>query len=97
MPRPVVRSSASAAAYGQGRICAEGGCTTRLSIYNEDRFCSLHGGCPDCDAQKFQRRRTGSAATRPEVRFSPAEAAERQPGTVPEGDHGAWEGRSARG
>jgi hypothetical protein len=25
-----------------GRVCAEEGCGTRLSIYNEGRHCSLH-------------------------------------------------------
>jgi hypothetical protein len=25
-----------------GRTCAEAGCATRLSIYNDSRYCSLH-------------------------------------------------------
>jgi hypothetical protein len=28
--------------YPQGRTCGERGCSTRLSIYNDGRFCSLH-------------------------------------------------------
>ena len=29
--------------FQQGRVCAESDCGTRLSIYNESRYCSLHG------------------------------------------------------
>jgi hypothetical protein len=29
--------------YAAGRICARGGCETRLSIYNPDGRCSIHG------------------------------------------------------
>ncbi len=25
-----------------GRVCAESGCETRLSVYNDQEFCSLH-------------------------------------------------------
>ena len=28
--------------FRNGRICAEPGCETKLSIYNDDEFCSLH-------------------------------------------------------
>jgi hypothetical protein len=28
--------------FAQGRVCAEPGCSTRLSIYNEGEHCSLH-------------------------------------------------------
>jgi len=28
--------------FPRGRVCAEEGCETRLSIYNEGRFCSQH-------------------------------------------------------
>jgi hypothetical protein len=28
--------------FPRGRVCAEDGCGTRLSIYNEGRFCSRH-------------------------------------------------------
>lgn len=28
--------------FPRGRVCAEDGCETRLSIYNEGRFCSSH-------------------------------------------------------
>jgi hypothetical protein len=28
--------------YGRGRTCTEPGCHTRLSIYNDGKYCSLH-------------------------------------------------------
>jgi len=28
--------------FGKGRKCAEPGCDTRLSMYNQGRFCYLH-------------------------------------------------------
>jgi len=28
--------------FAQGRVCAEPDCETRLSIYNESEYCSLH-------------------------------------------------------
>jgi hypothetical protein len=28
--------------FGAGRVCAEPGCETRLSIYNDGRHCALH-------------------------------------------------------
>lgn len=28
--------------FPRGRVCAEDGCETRLSIYNEGRFCCSH-------------------------------------------------------
>ena len=28
--------------FRHGRICAEAGCETKLSIYNDDEFCSVH-------------------------------------------------------
>jgi len=28
--------------FPEGRVCAEPGCDTKLSIYNESEFCSLH-------------------------------------------------------
>lgn len=32
--------------FPSGRVCAEPGCTTRLSIYNGDAYCALHGALP---------------------------------------------------
>jgi hypothetical protein len=29
-------------AFASGRICAEPGCDTKLSIYNDDEYCCLH-------------------------------------------------------
>ncbi|MBI2710821.1 MAG: hypothetical protein HYX34_14180 [Actinobacteria bacterium] len=28
--------------YGKGRVCAEDGCETKLSMYNDGDFCALH-------------------------------------------------------
>ncbi len=28
--------------FASGRMCAEPECGTRLSVYNQERFCSLH-------------------------------------------------------
>ncbi|HTT87446.1 MAG TPA: hypothetical protein VMF60_08775 [Acidimicrobiales bacterium] len=28
--------------FAAGRVCAEPGCETKLSIYNDDEYCSLH-------------------------------------------------------
>ena len=28
--------------FPRGRVCSEDGCDTRLSIYNEGRYCSRH-------------------------------------------------------
>jgi hypothetical protein len=28
--------------FAKGRICGENGCRTRLSIYNDESYCSLH-------------------------------------------------------
>jgi hypothetical protein len=28
--------------YSHGRVCAEDGCATKLSIYNDGDFCALH-------------------------------------------------------
>jgi hypothetical protein len=28
--------------YGRGRTCQEPGCRTKLSIYNDGAYCSLH-------------------------------------------------------
>lgn len=28
--------------YSPGRVCHEQGCSTRLSIYNDSTYCSLH-------------------------------------------------------
>jgi hypothetical protein len=28
--------------FGSGRVCREPGCTTRLSIYNNGKFCYQH-------------------------------------------------------
>ena len=28
--------------FRRGRICAEAGCETKLSIYNDEEYCSVH-------------------------------------------------------
>jgi hypothetical protein len=39
---PVTSRERSASRGGAGRVCREDGCRTRLSIYNDGSFCSLH-------------------------------------------------------
>jgi hypothetical protein len=38
----VISASTQSRTYAPGRICNEDGCKTRLSIYNESDYCSLH-------------------------------------------------------
>jgi hypothetical protein len=38
----VISASTQSRTYAVGRVCAEDGCSTRLSIYNESDYCSLH-------------------------------------------------------
>jgi hypothetical protein len=38
----VISASTQSRTYATGRVCAEEGCKTRLSIYNESDYCSLH-------------------------------------------------------
>ncbi|MHB1777391.1 MAG: hypothetical protein ACYCU7_15585 [Acidimicrobiales bacterium] len=52
--------------FTAGRVCAEAGCATLLSVYNGDRFCALHGARPVTE----HRRRTRISL--------PAAAAERR-------------------
>jgi hypothetical protein len=40
-PRAPART-AGVSRYWSGRICAMGGCTTTLSIYNPDPYCWIH-------------------------------------------------------
>ena len=35
------------ATFPLGRVCSYFGCTTKLSIYNQRRLCSLHGPIAD--------------------------------------------------
>jgi len=44
-PAPGVRPArrGQIASFGTGRTCREPGCTTRLSIYNEQAICANHG------------------------------------------------------
>jgi hypothetical protein len=41
--------------YPAGRICATDGCDTRLSIYNPDGLCSIHGPALSDDVQVASR------------------------------------------
>jgi hypothetical protein len=41
--------------FATGRVCAEAGCTTLLSVYNGDRFCSLHGARPMTEHRRRSR------------------------------------------
>lgn len=50
--------------YQARRVCAAGGCGTKLSIYNPERFCSLHTPAfawPDAAG----RRQKKAASVRP--------------------------------
>lgn len=38
----IIGASTQSRTYPRGRICAEDDCTTRLSIYNDGEYCSLH-------------------------------------------------------
>lgn len=38
----IIGASTQSRTFPRGRICAEDDCTTRLSIYNEGEYCSLH-------------------------------------------------------
>jgi len=38
----VISASSQSRTYPYGRTCSEDGCRTRLSIYNESEYCSLH-------------------------------------------------------
>jgi len=38
--------------YPRGRFCLEEGCDTRLSIYNQSDYCSLHEGDGKRDAHR---------------------------------------------
>ena len=40
--RSAAEEEASAVRARPGRICSEDGCQTRLSIYNDGSFCSVH-------------------------------------------------------
>ena len=37
--RPLPRANRT---WGTGRVCAEEGCTTKLSIYNKSKYCYAH-------------------------------------------------------
>ena len=38
----IIGASVQSRTFPAGRVCAEDDCTTRLSIYNESDYCSLH-------------------------------------------------------
>ncbi|QYG94632.1 hypothetical protein HC251_20785 [Iamia sp. SCSIO 61187] len=42
MPRSRSRAGSTAAGSAGPRVCAEEGCETRLSVYNDAEHCSLH-------------------------------------------------------
>ena len=39
---PITGNDRPSKAFAKNRICREAGCDTRLSIYNNGKFCSLH-------------------------------------------------------
>jgi hypothetical protein len=38
----ITSTERSSRRYKGGRVCKDDGCETRLSIYNDGKFCSLH-------------------------------------------------------
>lgn len=45
------------AQFAGGRVCAEPGCATKLSVYNSDEYCALHGALPHAMERARGRRR----------------------------------------
>ncbi len=39
---PITSEEGSAERFGAGRVCRDETCETRLSIYNDGAFCSVH-------------------------------------------------------
>jgi len=39
---PISGSDRPSRSFGRGRVCQEEGCGTRLSMYNEGRYCYRH-------------------------------------------------------
>lgn len=50
--------------FTSGRVCAEAGCATLLSVYNADRFCALHGARPVTEHRRRDRISLPAAAER---------------------------------
>jgi hypothetical protein len=40
--KPLSGSDRPSRKFSSGRVCREAGCGTRLSIYNNGKFCSMH-------------------------------------------------------
>ncbi|MGH9149529.1 MAG: hypothetical protein ACRD0F_04230 [Acidimicrobiales bacterium] len=40
--QPITGNDRPSRAFGEGRVCREPGCETRLSIYNNGTYCYLH-------------------------------------------------------
>ncbi len=38
----ITSTEGSTRRYRSGRVCGEDGCETKLSVYNDGAFCSLH-------------------------------------------------------
>jgi hypothetical protein len=47
--------------YNQGRVCAQEGCETRLSMYNRSRFCWAHTPLRFPVVRGERRRRSDAA------------------------------------
>ena len=39
---PISGSERPSRVFGRGRVCREAGCATRLSMYNQGRYCYQH-------------------------------------------------------
>ena len=49
----------SARTFGRDRICAHGGCTTKLSMYNSGTLCAVHTPFRSVVVDAFVRMTTG--------------------------------------
>lgn len=52
--RRLVHGRVPVITFEKDRVCASRGCTTRLSMYNPDAFCSLHTG--QAEARPYPER-----------------------------------------
>lgn len=73
----LIGSQSRPPSYAEGRVCAMAGCGTRLSIYNAERYCSLHGNVARAIAAAPRRRAVGLT-----VRPAPASPRRATPGTT---------------
>ena len=59
--RPASGGSKAVRTYGEDRVCSVDGCTTKLSVYNPSRVCSVHAHLA---AKRPRRAATGVLLTK---------------------------------